>query len=177
MVVRGGVSSGTSRRTRNCCTGCRGASWVDDNQVAGCGRVNRTLDRTRGGNVRRGFAANGDRNGINGLAAVSCRNHQFAAPGCGLTPLLHGARRHVSAHVDDNLCVTPAHNALVSTTDGDLTLSGPKPVMAGDGLQVIGGGVRRGAGVRWILNRLITQSCDGQLVALRAYPRPNAIAI
>src|SRR5205807_9654998 len=101
----------------------------------------------------------------------------FAAPGCGLTPLLHGARRHVSAHVDDNLCVTPAHNALVSTTDGDLTLSGPKPVMAGDGLQVIGGGVRRGAGVRRILNRLITQSCDGQLVALRAYPRPNAIAI
>src|SRR5437763_16084655 len=93
MVVRGGVSSGTSRRTRNCCTGCRGASWVDDNQVAGCGRVNRTLDRTRGGNVRRGFAANGDRNGINGLAAVSCRNHQFAAPGCGLTPLLHGARK------------------------------------------------------------------------------------
>src|SRR5215472_19163473 len=75
------------------------ASRVDDDQIAWLGGVNRLLDRARGGDVGGGFAANGDRHGVDRLLAIAGSNDELTAPCLGasvLRLLLNGAERNLA---------------------------------------------------------------------------------
>jgi len=70
---------GAGARNRTGRGSSRGASRVDDDQVARLGRVNRSLDRARSGDVRRSFSADGDRHGVDRLLTRGGRDDQLTA--------------------------------------------------------------------------------------------------
>ena len=118
---RGG--GGACNRTGRCRG--RSTSRVNDDQVARRGRVNRALDRARGGDVRRRLAADGDGHGINRSLAVAGRDDQFPAAcrGVGATVawIAGVAKRHSGRHGNRDCCVTPTGDASRYAADGDTT--------------------------------------------------------
>src|SRR5437762_12764154 len=103
---RGG--GGACNRTGRCRG--RSTSRVNDDQVARRGRVNRALDRARGGDVWRRLAADGDGHGINRSLLVAGREDQFPAAcrGVGGTVawIAGVAKRHSGRHGNRDRCVT-----------------------------------------------------------------------
>ena len=174
------------------------ASRVDDDQIARRGAVDRGLNRTRGGDVGRSFAANGDGDGVDRLLAVARGDGQLAALGRSgscrdiLRLLLNCAVGHACGHGDGNRRVAPCCNGRRDCADGNRghsiasraarhcrSASSAKPIVAGDGPLIVRRSGCRGSGIGVVRDRLVAKGRNREWVRSprSAHPWSNLVAV